>query len=201
MAAVTTVRSLTELALKELGADVPTTAVVMRVAVRLAAAVNSWPGLRGSEKQGIVVGVLRDVLTSDTVRSRMAAADHEILVATLDTVVPETLALVVAAGRGEIDLRRPTVGCVGRIASLLCRVTAVAVPLSEAERGALQSAAEIVGSIAPSNPETPPPELEVSVPEQTPEQAIDATVADQTATENKSESVTPATPIETLRTM
>jgi hypothetical protein len=191
-------RALSELALKEMGADAPTVAVVMRVATRLAATVNTWPGLRGSEKQAIVLDTLRVVITSEAVRSRMGAEEHATLLAAVDTIVPETLALVVAAGRGEIDLRRPTVGCVGRLAALLCRAVAVAAPLSEEERRALQAAASVAAAVDPSSQsvEAAPAEVQAQVPPQpqVQETAAGAGVGVQTATDSTSESATPATP-------
>ena len=182
------------MALKEMGADAPTTAIVMRVAARLAATVNSWPGLRGSEKQQIVISTLREVLTSEPIRTRMSADDHAKLLATLDTVVPETLALVVAAGRGEIDVRKPTVGCVGRVAALVCRAVAVAAPLSEDERRALGLAANAATAVA-AVPSSPPAEPAVTLSLDK-EPVTDAAVAAPTATDSKTESVTPATPTE-----
>jgi hypothetical protein len=187
--------ALTQLALTELGADAPTTATIMRVAARLAASVNSWPGLRGSEKQQVVLSTLREVLTSEAIRSRMGPAAHATLLATLDTVVPETLALVVAAGRGEIDVRKPTVGCMGRVAALVCRAVAVAAPLSEDERRALGLAANVAEAAA-AVPSSPAAEPVVPTPEKEP--ATDAAAAGPTATDNKTESVTPATPTESL---
>ena len=205
MTAITTVRGLAELALKELGVDVPTLATVMRVATRLASTVNSWPGLRGSEKQTIVLTTLREVLTSEAVRSRMEPAAHATLLATVDTVVPETLALVVAASRGELDLRRPSVGCAARFAALLCRAVAVAAPLGEEERRVLGLAAAAADSVAapvvpaeadPSSPAAPPSEKEspASAPEGKP---AGESAAAPTATESTPASETPATPTET----
>lgn len=192
---ITSVRALTEFALKEMGADAPTAATVVRVAGRLAPIVNAWPGLRGSEKQTIVLGVLREVLTSEAIKSRCEPAAHAVLLGLLDTVVPETLALAVAAARGEIDLRRPTVGCVGRLAALICRTVAVAAPLGEEERRALGLAADLAtqatadakapAAAAPA----PAVEAALAVPSS-------ADAAAPTATESKEESVTPATPTE-----
>jgi len=190
---ITTVRALTEFALKEMGADAPTAATVVRVAGRLAPIVNAWPGLRGSEKQTIVVGVLREVLTSEAIKSRCEPAAHAVLLGLLDTVVPETLALAVAAARGEIDLRRPTVGCVGQLAALVCRTVAVAAPLGEEERRALGLAADLATQAtadakAPAAA-APAVEAALAVPSS-------ADAAAPTATESKEESVTPATPTE-----
>jgi hypothetical protein len=160
--------------------------------------VNTWPGLRGSEKQAIVLDTLRVVITSEAVRSRMGAEEHATLLVAVDTIVPETLALVVAAGRGEIDLRRPTVGCVGRMAALLCRAVAVAAPLSEEERQALHAAASVAAAVDPSShsalAEAAPAEVQAQVPPSA--TAAGAGVGDQTATDSTSESATPATTTE-----
>jgi hypothetical protein len=187
-------RALSELALKEMGADAPTVAIVMRVAARLAATVNTWPGLHGSEKQALVMAALREVITSEAIRSQMSAADHATLVAAIDTIVPETLALVVAAGRGEIDLRRPTVGCAGRVAALLCRAVAVAAPLTEEERGALRSAATVAESVVPTIQEAVAPAQEPQAQETGAGAGVSAEAP--TATDSKSESTTPATTTE-----
>lgn len=106
-------------ALREFGADTPTTQTVMRVAVSLATMVNRLPGLRGREKADLVLGALRQAISTSAPEAARAA-----LLATVDTVVPETLNLVVAAGRGELDFRRPSVGCLAAIAGGLCRSAA-----------------------------------------------------------------------------
>ena len=194
---ITTVRALTEFALKEMGADAPTAATVVRVAGRLAPIVNAWPGLRGSEKQTIVLGVLREVLTSEAIKSRCEPAAHAVLLGLLDTVVPETLALAVAAARGEIDLRRPTVGCVGRLAALVCRTVAVAAPLGEEERRALGLAADLATQ-ATADAKAPAAAAPEAASAAVPATAVpsSADVAAPTATESKEESATPATPTE-----
>lgn len=111
-------------ALREFGADTPTTQTIMRVAVSLAATVNRLPGLRGREKADLVLGALRQALNTPALKGRIPAEAHAALLATVDTVVPETLNLVVAAGRGELDFRRPSVGCLAGIAAALCRSAA-----------------------------------------------------------------------------
>lgn len=111
-------------ALREFGTDTPTTQSVMRVAVSLAATVNRLPGLRGREKADLVLAALRQALNTSPLKERIPDATRAALLATVDTVVPETLNLVVAAGRGELDFRRPSVGCLAAIAAALCRSAA-----------------------------------------------------------------------------
>jgi len=141
----------------------------MRVAVSLAAMVNKAAGLRGREKAELVLSAIRQALATPEIKGRLPAEAHAALLATVDTVVPETLALVVAAGRGELDFRRPSVGCLAAIARALCRsaaAVAVATPSPEAAQiaaaigiaekatTALETAAatasEIVAELAPA---------------------------------------------------
>ena len=116
--------TLLELASRELGA--PTVESVMRLSVKLAQAANGLQGLKGSEKLSLVLSTLRETLNDPLVKEKMGAEEHAKLIALVDTVIPETLALVIAAGRGEIDLRKPSLGCLARFASLFCRVAAAA---------------------------------------------------------------------------
>jgi hypothetical protein len=172
--------TLASAALREFGADTPTTQTVMRVAVSLAAMVNKAAGLRGREKAELVISAIRQALANPEIKGRVSAEAHAALLATVDTVVPETLALVVAAGRGELDFRRPSVGCLAAIARALCRSAAAvavvappreaaqvaaAIGIAEKATTALETAAatasEIVAELAPATdstgaPTTPP---------------------------------------------
>jgi hypothetical protein len=143
MSAAAAAADLAAAALREFSADTPTTQTVMRVAVSLAATVNRLPGLRGREKAELVLGALREAIN----RLPMAQEVRAPLLATVDTVVPEMLNLVVAAGRGELDFRRPSVGCLAAIARGLCR-TAAAVAATQGAQGA--RVAEIASGAAAS---------------------------------------------------
>ena len=136
------VATLTATALREFGVDTPTTQTVMRVAVSLAAQVNRAAGLRGREKAELVLTAIRQALATQQLKGRLSTEAHAALLATVDTVVPETLALVVAAGRGELDFRRPSVGCLAAIARALCR-SAAAVAVASPSPEAAQIAAAI----------------------------------------------------------
>ena len=46
----------------------------------------------------------------------------------IDSVIPETVTLVVEASRGSFDLKKPSVGCIARIAVALCRSAAAVAP-------------------------------------------------------------------------
>lgn len=118
---MTSPATLVQLALKELGADAPTTQSILRVAASLAQTINRWPGLSGKDKMEMVLKTLREVLEMEVIRGKLNAQEAAILRATVDTVVPETLTLLVAAGRGEIDLRKPTPGCAAILCGFLCR--------------------------------------------------------------------------------
>ncbi len=116
-------QSLAALALREIGADTVTTQSLMRIAVVLATAVNKAPVLRGAEKQKLVLDALREVLATPMVADQLDATATGILQDAINNIIPQTLALVVEAGRSGA-LKKPTVGCVGSFAALFCRSAA-----------------------------------------------------------------------------
>lgn len=138
---------LLKIALKELGADVPTTQSVLRIAVVLAEAANRLPRLAGREKLDLVLQTLRGVLATPAVRDRIPEEARAPLTLVIDTVVPETLALVIEAGRGRFDLKKPSVGCLAKLGALLCRSAAAVVTDPEAKR-ALVAAADATSVVA-----------------------------------------------------
>lgn len=135
--------TLVQLALKELGADAPTTQSILRLAATLAQTINRWPGLSGKEKLEMVLKTLREVLEMEAIRGKLSAQEAAILRATVDTVVPETLTLLVAAGRGEIDLRKPTPGCAAALCGFLCRSGAAIAIAATSQEPASQTAAPV----------------------------------------------------------
>jgi hypothetical protein len=168
------VTPLVELALKELGSTPPTTQSILRLSATLAQAVNRWPELKGAQKAEMVVTALREVLGLEQIRGHLSAEEQAALRVVVDTVVPETLALIVGASRGEYDFRKPTPGCMAALAAALCRTgaaVAVAVaPGSEAASqaaGALQVAASVTAIPAPSSekeaPQAAPEKVEVEL--------------------------------------
>lgn len=146
--ALPSVTPLVEIALKELGAEAPTTQSIIRLSATLAQAVNRWPGLNGPQKTEMVVGALRELLGVEQIRGKLSVEEQAALRVVADTVVPETLTLLVSAGRGEFDLRKPTPGCITALAAALCRtgatIAVAAAPGNEVAvqaAGALQTAA------------------------------------------------------------
>lgn len=138
---------LLKIALRELGADVPTTQSVLRIAVVLAEAANRLPRLAGREKLDLVLQTLRGVLATPAVRDRIPEEARAPLTLVIDTVVPETLTLVIEAGRGRFDLKKPSLGCLAKLGALLCRSAAAVVTDPEAKR-ALVAAADATSVVA-----------------------------------------------------
>ena len=164
--------TLVQLALKELGADPPTTQSIIRLAATLAQAVNRWPGLKGPQKLETVLAVLREVLEMEVIRGKLKPEERTVLRVMVDTVVPETVTLLVAAGRGEFDLRKPTPGCLATVCAALCRTgAAVATAVAPQDGGAqqaagiLQGAASAIGSLVPASEKEAPTPAGVTAPE------------------------------------
>ena len=147
-ASLPSVTPLVQLALKELGAEPPTTQIVLRLAATLAAAVNRWPGVSGPQKAELVLTALREMLAMEEVRGKLKPEEVAVLRVMVDTVVPEILNLLVAAGRGEFDLRKPTPGCFAAVGAMLCRAgAAVAVAAAPGDASA-QTAASVLQTVA-----------------------------------------------------
>jgi hypothetical protein len=174
--ALPSVTPLVEIALKELGTDAPTTQSIVRLSATLAQAVARWPGLKGSQKAEMVVGALRELLGVEQIRGKLSAEEQAALRVVVDTVVPETLTLLVSAGRGEFDLRKPTPGCMAALAAALCRtgaaIAVVAAPgnaVAAQAAGALQTAASAVSVAAPASEKedlvSAPEEKEATAPQ------------------------------------
>jgi hypothetical protein len=173
--ALPSVTPLVEIALKELGAETLTTQTVLRLSATLAQTVARWPNLSGRQKGEMVVGALRELLGVEQIRGKLSMEEQAALRVVVDTVVPETLTLLVAAGRGEFDFRKPTPGCMAALAAALCRtgaaIAVAAAPGNEAAAqaaGVLQTAAGVAqATAAASEKEAPVPvaekEVELSV--------------------------------------
>jgi hypothetical protein len=159
--------TLLELASRELGS--PTVESVLRLSVKLAQAANDLKGLSGADKMSLVLSTLRETLNDPLVKDKMGAEEHVKLIALVDTVIPETLTLVIAAGRGEIDLRKPSVGCLARFAPLFCRaVTVLMASPSVDVSGSPAPAPAPAPSPAPAPaPVASPAEVAVAVPKDT----------------------------------
>ncbi len=162
-------QSLAAMALREMGADAPTTQSLMRIAVVLATAVNKAPGLRGAEKQKLVLDALREVLATPMVADQLDDSAKAVLKEVIDNIIPQTLALVVEAGRSGA-LKKPTVGCVGSFAALFCRSAASAVAKAGvapvAVTQALETAAVVVDVAVVAGSEQAAPAAEPTEPAQ-----------------------------------
>lgn len=170
--------SLLQLALKQIGAETPTSQTILRVAVKLAEAANRLPNMAGRAKLDLVLKTLRDVLAVPEVAARIPEDARGPLKTVIDTIVPEALTLVIEAGRGQYDLKKPSVGCLARLCGLMCRRAGARVGGGVGE--ALVAAAAKVEEMAPA-PAAPPlvavkVEDVVGVAEEKPPAPADATV-------------------------
>jgi hypothetical protein len=118
--------ALVSLGVAELGAASPSAETLMRLSVKLAETINSWPGLTGPQKLTTVQIALRELLEVPAVTAKIDNANKKSLVDIIDTVLPTTITLVVSASRGEFQLQKPSVGCLAQLALALCRSAAAA---------------------------------------------------------------------------
>ena len=152
MAAPTPAEALMKLALEKLGADTPTAQSLLRIAILLAQDANKLPGLKGKERLELVLSALREMLEVPTVKEKIGPDAEKALKDVIDTVVPETIALVVEASRGGFALKKPTVGCVASLAALLCRTVAASAPAGSEAASVAASAAAVASAVATEEP-------------------------------------------------
>jgi phage baseplate assembly protein W len=96
----------------------------MRIAVTLAQEANKATGLPGRAKLDLVVHALRDLLATPVVAERLSPEVAATLRGLVDTVIPETISLVVEASRGAFSLKKPSIGCLAGVVALFCRQAA-----------------------------------------------------------------------------
>jgi hypothetical protein len=130
----------------------------MRLGVQLAQEANRLPGLRGRERLELVLKMLRDLLKELPEETRKPL---EVIV---ENVIPETVTLVVEASRGGFDLKKPSVGCVARLAVLLCRsvgappqLVAIATQVADAQEKGIELPAATPSEAKPSSERPPEP--------------------------------------------
>jgi hypothetical protein len=156
------VEALSSKALEMLGADMPTADSVLRVAAKLAQLVNKAPGLHGPEKAALVQQVLREILNSSVVRPKLDAAAVDALNVVIDTVVPTALTLIISAGRGEFDLKKPReaiLWCCRSAASVAVAAAAAHTAITEKAAAPEQVEAAVVAPApAPAPAAAPAPE-------------------------------------------
>jgi hypothetical protein len=119
---------LQQIAIAELS-GAPTAQSFLRLAVRLATEINKEVSFKGGMKMAQVQGVLRMALEEPIVREKLSPELIVSLTAMIDTVIPEAITIAVQASRGEISLKKPTVGCVASLCGLFCRAAIAAAPL------------------------------------------------------------------------
>jgi hypothetical protein len=160
---------LQQIAIAELS-GAPTVQSFIRLAVRLATEINKEVSFKGAMKMAQVQGVLRMALAEPVVREKLSPELIATLTAMVDTVVPEAITIAVQASRGEISLKKPTVGCVASLCGLFCRAAMAAAPL-----------------VLPPAP-APSPDAEAPVKEavEQPQETIDAKPAETPAPEPES---------------
>ena len=123
------------LALSKIGADTPTTQVLLRVGVDVAQAVSKSKDLKGSEKMAIVQQTLRNVLDVQAIKEKLTPDVTAQLNMVINDIIPPSITLVIEAGRGQYDFKKPSVSCALGFLAMSCKgpvATAVAVPLEPA---------------------------------------------------------------------
>jgi hypothetical protein len=154
--------TLVAIAVKQLGVDVPTAQSLMRIGITLAQEVNKASALPGRAKLDLVTRALRGLLEEPTVRARLSPEVLVTLQGIVQDVIPETISLVVDASRGAFQLKKPSVGCVARVAALFCRHVAASVPGDVGKMAA--QAAQVAETVA-SSTATPESESETKAEE------------------------------------
>jgi hypothetical protein len=145
-----------QLALEKLGADTPTTQSILRISVDIAQAVNKSKDLKGAEKMALVQQTLRALLATPALKEKLSEDATTQINTVINDVVPPTITLVIEAGRGHYDFKKPSVSCFVGLLSLLCRTVGTVrvetpTPVSSPE------APEPVPAPAPEGAATPAP--------------------------------------------
>lgn len=128
-----------QLALSKIGADTPTTQTILRVGVDVAQAVNKSKDMKGAEKMALVQQTLRNVLEAPSVKEKLSDDTKAQLNTVINDVIPPSITLVIEAGRGHYDFKKPSVSCAIGFLSMVfqaCKgkaATAVSVPAAVPE--------------------------------------------------------------------
>ncbi len=185
--------SLQQIAIAELSGNV-TAQSFLRLAVRLAMEINKEIGLKGSMKLAQVQGVLRMALEEPIVREKLSPELIVSLTAMIDTVIPEAITIAVQASRGEISLKKPTVGCIASLCGLFCRAAIAAAPLvlppAPVSASVPAPSEETAAAISPESQKeeaTPEPQPEEATPEVQDQVTKESSVSAPEATEPPAE--------------
>lgn len=155
-----------QLALEKLGADTPTTQSILRVSVDVAQAVNKSKDLKGAEKMALVQQTLRAVIATPVLKEKLSEDASTQINTVINDVVPPTITLVIEAGRGHYDFKKPSVSCFVSLLSVLCRKvdteSSVSASISSpvAVPAPIPEAAAIPDSAPPTEPSTTPEDVE-----------------------------------------
>lgn len=153
-----------QLALSKIGADTPTTQTILRVGVDIAQAVNKSKDMKGAEKMVMVQQTLRNVLEAPSVKEKLTADAAAQLNTVINDVIPPSITLVIEAGRGHYDFKKPSVSCAVNFITMLFQAckgkSATAVSVSAATPEVPVAAP----SSAPSEPSVAPMEVQPIVP-------------------------------------
>jgi hypothetical protein len=143
-----------QLALSKIGADTPTTQTILRVGVDVAQAVNKSKDMNGAEKMALVQQTLRNVLEAPSVKEKLSADAKTQLNTVINDVIPPSITLVVEAGRGHYDFKKPSVSCAVSFITMLFRsckaqaATAVASPVGPASAPSPAPSVPVVDPVA-----------------------------------------------------
>jgi hypothetical protein len=151
--------------LSKIGTDLPTAQSLMRLAVDLAQDANKFQGLKGADRLALVLSALREVLTTTAITQKIPPEALKAMREVVETVIPETITLVVAASRGGYDLKRPSVGCVASFVALFCRTVAATAPAGSqiaSVAGAAQAVASAVATPAADQKQEEKPKETIS---------------------------------------
>jgi hypothetical protein len=138
--------------LSKIGADVPTAQSLMRLAVTLAQDANKFQGLKGADRLALVLSALREVLTTTAITQKIPPEALKALREVVDSVIPETITLVVAASRGGFDLKRPSVGCIAAFVALFCRTVAATAPAGSQIAQIAAASQAVASTVAAATP-------------------------------------------------
>jgi hypothetical protein len=145
-----------QLALEKLGADTPTTQSILRVSVEIAQTVNKSKDLKGAEKMALVQQTLRAVLATPALKEKLSEDAAAQINTVINDVVPPTITLVIEAGRGHYDFKKPSVSCFVGLISALCRSAPASVAVPVPATGVPSTPAPA----SPTAPSTTPADVE-----------------------------------------
>jgi hypothetical protein len=83
--------------------------------------VNKSKDLKGAEKMALVQQTLRAVIATPALKEKLSEDASAQINTVINDVVPPTITLVIEAGRGHYDFKKPSISCFVGLLSVLCR--------------------------------------------------------------------------------